>query len=110
MNENERPGDALGATVRVEGVRVGVVTAILTNGEGGAVFGLEVSAQGGERWFLPSVAAGVDGRDVHAASALHFGGADQLDTYARRGAHVVRAETDGEERVLASPDGGTTTT
>lgn len=88
---------------------MGVVTAVLSNGNG-AVFGLEVSAQGGERWFLPSVAARVDGRDVHAASALHFGGADQLDTYVRRGAHVVTTEADGDERVLASPDRGTTTT
>lgn len=108
MSENQRSSAPLGATVRVGGVRVGVVTAVLTNGLAGAVFGLEVSVQGGERWFLPSVAARAEGREVQAASALHFGGADQLDAYVRRGAHVIRAVADDGRGVLAAPDGGTT--
>jgi hypothetical protein len=80
----------LGSIVRVGDVRVGVVTALLSAGEGG-VFGIEVSGHEG-RWFLPSVSVDVDGRDVSAASPLHFGRRDQLDTYVPWGARVIRAQ------------------
>jgi hypothetical protein len=86
---------------------VGVVTAVLTTGPAEDPFGLEVSARGGDRCFLPSVAASVDGRGVVATSALFFGGPDQLDAYVRRGAYVVRAPA-AEHGVFAGHDGGTT--
>lgn len=88
----------LGTPVCVGDVRVGVVTAVLADEAGERAFGLEVSTRDGERWFLPWAAADI-GRDaVQASSALVFGGPDQLDAYARRGACFVR-EADGDSRV-----------
>jgi hypothetical protein len=103
------PSTLLGSTVRVGDIRVGIVSAVLVNAADGRAFGLEVAAQGGDRWFLPCVAADLDGCNLRATSALFFGGPDQLDAYVRRGAHVVRRRggEDPGAGVLARSDGGT---
>jgi hypothetical protein len=80
----------LGTTVRVADVRIGAVSAILVDETGDRAFGLEVSRRSGERWFVPWVALDLCGDVVEASSPLVFGGPEQLDAYARRGARFVR--------------------
>lgn len=92
----------LGASVQAAENRVGVVTDVFADEAGEQVLGLEVTGQNDRRWFLPWVATTVRDGVAHAASALVFIPAEQLEFYVERGKRLAE---EGAEGAVVLPDG-----
>lgn len=100
MTPVTRPGDVLGAPVRVRDVRVGTVTGVVGDGSVERLIGLEVTGRDGRRWFLPSVAASREAGAVHLDSTLVLVETGDLEGYGRLGAVVIRDPAELERLVV----------
>jgi hypothetical protein len=104
--------DVVGASVEVDGLRVGVVCDIYADPAAARAIGFGVTGPGGRRWFLPWVAATIAGGAVSSASPLVFIPADQLDFYVRHGTCVLDGDVDSfsaaaDGVLVRSSDGAT---
>ena len=69
--------DVLGAPVYTAGARVGIVGDLYAGADGQRLTGVEVVGPTGRRWYLPWAVATLEGRSLHASSALVFRALDR---------------------------------